>query len=238
MHRPPPRATTVLLSNNKSEVFLSMGSLKAFSHTFYIYIIWIILYINCVVCLSVMWQFCFFILWQNWPMGRGGGETHASHRLCRHHRHSELLLPSSKTRKWWRDTHQPSIIYIYIIKPKQAYPDLTVLCRFFDGISSVLWPSIPSKLKTKGHNSLWEFSKEKVLWFVTNSQKLRTWGSLILPQVFKNSKPEVLWFVTNFQKPRIQGSFICWRKTLNPKSKNRPNNKGNSLTTEVLPKGL
>jgi hypothetical protein len=26
----------------------------------------------------------------------------------------------------------------FVIEPKQAYPDLTVLCRFFDGISSVL----------------------------------------------------------------------------------------------------
>jgi hypothetical protein len=41
----------------------------------------------------------------------GGGKTHASHKFY---------------------------IYIYIIEPKQAYPDLTVLCRFFDGISSVL----------------------------------------------------------------------------------------------------
>jgi len=178
-----------------------MGSLKAFSHTFYIYIIWIILYINCVVCLSVMWQFCFFILWQNWPMGRGGGETHASHRLCRHHRHSELLLPSSKTRKWWRDTHQPSIIYIYIIKPKQAYPDLTVLCRFFDGISSVLWPSIPSKLKTKGHNSFWEFSKEK---FVTNFQKLRTWGSLICNKLSKTQNPRFFHLLKKNSKTQNQ----------------------------------
>jgi hypothetical protein len=122
----------------------------------------IILYINCVVCMFVTWQFCFFILWQNRPLhflwqnrptGRGGEETHASHRSCRHHRHSELPLPGGKTRRWRRNTHQPSIIYIYIIEPKQAYPDLTILCRFFDGISSVLWPSIPSKLKTKGHNS-------------------------------------------------------------------------------------
>jgi hypothetical protein len=77
---------------------------------------------------------------------------------------------------WWQDLqvverHTLAINYIYIIEPKQAYPNLMVLCRFFDGISSVLWPSIPSKLRTKGHNSFWEFSKEK---FVTNSQKLRT----------------------------------------------------------------
>ncbi len=150
---------------------------------------------------------------------------------------SPLTLWASST--WWQDPqvaerHTPAINYIYIIEPKQAYPDLTVLCRFFDGISLVFWPSIPSKLKTKGHNSFWEFSKEKVLWFVTNSQKLRTWGFLILPQVFKNLEPEVLWFVTNFQKPRTQGSFICWRKTQKPKTRGYNKNQRTGSTTRVI----
>ncbi len=49
--------------------------------------------------LSVTRQFCCkSILWQNRPLynfgaaGRGGGETHASHRSRRHHRHSYILI--------------------------------------------------------------------------------------------------------------------------------------------------
>jgi hypothetical protein len=97
---------------------------------------------------------------------------------------------------------------IYEFEPNQAYPELTVLCRFFDGTPRFF--DLPSPLKTQN---------QRAMSYILRVFKRERFFDV--PQNFKNPEPKVLRFVTKFQKnPEPKVLSFAEKKTQKPRTRN------------------